>query len=328
GGPTNEYDATPGGGSMTDTVRSGAELETELARAREQQAAVAAVLRTMSAAPTDLDGILDAILRAATRLCDAEQGFCFVLDGEVYRLRSAVGTNSEYIQFTRDHPLPVGDRGKAVPRTALLGRPLHIPDVLKDPEYTFKEAQQRGQYRALLCVPLMKDGVAVAVIAMWRMEPRPFSDEEIGLVATFADQALIAFDNVRLAKETKEALDQQTATSEVLKVISRATSDLQPVFDSIVESAVRLCAADYATFWRPDGDVFVVVAGKAVDPSFLEFLRTTQVKPERASVTGRALFERRVVHLPDVMSDPEIGYRDTPRRGSARSALGVPILRG
>src|SRR5438094_9060254 len=225
---------------MTDTVRSGAEIETELARAREQQAAVAAVLRTMSAAPTDLDGILDAILRAATRLCDAEQGFCFVLDGEVYRLRSAVGTNSDYIQFTRDHPLPVGDRGKAVPRTALLGRPLHIPDVLKDPEYTFKEAQQRGQYRALLCVPLMKDGVAVAVIAMWRTEPRPFSDEEIGLVTTFADQALIAFENVRLASETKESLEQQTAVSDVLKTVSRSAFDLEPVLKTIIENTTRL----------------------------------------------------------------------------------------
>src|SRR5213594_2836941 len=225
---------------MTDTVRSGAELETELARAREQQAAVAAVLRTMSAAPTDLDGILDAILRAATRLCDAEQGFCFVLDGEVYRLRSAVGTNSEYIQFTRDHPLPVGDRGKAVPRTALLGRPLHIPDVLKDPEYTFKEAQQRGQYRALLCVPLMKDGVAVAVIAMWRMEPRPFSAEEIGLVTTFADQALIAFENVRLAKETRDSLEEQKAVAEVLQAISQAPFDLQRVLKTVIKSAVLL----------------------------------------------------------------------------------------
>jgi len=314
---------------MTDTVRSGAELETELARAREQQAAVAAVLRTMSAAPTDLDGILDAILRAATRLCDAEQGFCFVLDGEVYRLRSAVGTNSDYIQFTRDHPLPVGDRGKAVPRTALLGRPLHIPDVLKDPEYTFKEAQQRGQFRALLCVPLMKDGVAVAVVAMWRMEPRAFSDEEIGLVTTFADQALIAFENVRLAKETKDALEQQTAVADVLAVIGRATSDVQPVFQTILEHSGRLCDADRATIALLEGDVIVTKAGWNIPPAAMEEYAREPLKVDRTSGSGRAMLEGRTLLWDDMSLDEGISVRMQRTRGitGARSVMAVPLLR-
>src|SRR5439155_1369886 len=205
-----------------------------------------------------------------------------------YRLRSAVGTNSEYIQFTRDHPLPIGDRGKAVPRTALLGKPLHIPDVLKDPEYTFKEAQQRGQYRALLCVPLMKDDVAVAVIAMWRMEPRPFSEEEIGLVTTFADQALIAFDNVRLAKDTKDALEQQTAVADVLAVIGRATSDVQPVFQTILEHSGRLCDADRATIALREGDGIVTKAGWNIPPAAMAEYAREPLKVDRTSVKPRS----------------------------------------
>ena len=252
---------------MSQTARRDATLEAELARAREKQAAVAAVLKTMSTAPSDLDAILDAILGAATRLCHAARGYVYVLEGDLYQTKRTVGIDTEFGEWARDHPIPVGDPGKATSRAAMLGRPLHIPDALTDPSYTFTEAQRRGNFRAILCVPLMKDGVAVAVISMWRTVPEPFTDEEIGLVSTFADQALIAFESVRLANETKEALERQTALGEILRVISRSPTDVQPVLDAIVESALRFCAAEDAAVMLPRGTYLHMSAHRGPIPA-------------------------------------------------------------
>jgi GAF domain-containing protein len=289
---------------LGEEVRGGRALETELARAREQQAAVAAVMRTMSATPTDLDAILDSILGAATRLCRAAQGYVYVLDGDVYRMSRALGIDKEFEAWQREHPLPVGDRGKATTRAALVGKPLHIPDVLKDPEYTYGEAQQRGQIRASLGVPLMKDGVAVAVLAMWRTVPEPFSAQEVALVTTFADQALIAFENVRLAKETRQALDQQVATSAVLRTIASAGADLRPVFQVIVDQAIALCEADRAGFWLREGDEHEIVAtaGPWPQEGAQQVGQRNPIFPA-TSLVDRALLQAKTMYVADMSSN-------------------------
>jgi signal transduction histidine kinase len=330
---------------LGEEVRGGGALETELARAREQQAAVAAVMRTMSAAPTDLDATLDAILTAAVRLCRAAQGYVYVLDGDVYRMSRALGTDKEFEAWQSDHPLPIGDRGKATTRAALLGKPLHIPDVLKDPEYTYSEAQERGNIRASLSVPLVKDGIAVAVLAMWRNTPEPFTEEEIALVSTFADQALIAFENVSLASATKDTFEQQFATSAVLQAITAASTDLRPVFQVIVDQAVRLCAADMAGFWLRDGDEHVVVATAGRWPNVAG---EGQQVGDRAPIypantlIDRAMLDRRTFHLPQMSSEdartllrPELSREQWLKRygpngtevGWGMARLAVPVIR-
>jgi GAF domain-containing protein/anti-sigma regulatory factor (Ser/Thr protein kinase) len=312
------------------------DVEAELARAREQQAAVAAVLRTMSTAPADLDATLDAILSAATRLCHATQGYLYVLDGDVYRTTRSVGINEDFHVWAHEHPVPVGDPGKATSRAAMMKKPLHIPDVLKDPEYTFTEAQQRGNFRTILCVPLVKDGTVPAVISMWRTVPEPFTEEEIALVSTFADQALIAFETVRLTKETKESLDEQRATADVLQLISRSAFDLQTVFETLVRSAVRLCTADNASIYRRDGDLYryVASAAKSGDPAEEAALREafdihSALTPGRGSAVGRVFIERRTVQIPDVESDPDYTAHQTavPNWNAGRALIGIPIMR-
>ena len=305
-----------------------ARLLSRTSESLEQQRAISDVLAAIGRATTDVHPVLDTILEHAVRLCGADRATVALREGDRMRVWAGLRIPEKAMKEMQNQPFPV-NRESAVGRAVLEARTLAWDDITEDTELG-ERAQavlHLSGSRSVLTVPLLKDGVALGAINLRRVEVRPFSAQEIALVETFAGQAVIAIENVRLFNETRESLERQTATANLLQVISRATSDLQPVFDTIVESAVRLCAADYATFWRPDGDVFVVVAGKSVDPSFLDFLRTTQVVPGRGSVTGRALLERRLVHLPDVMNDPEIAYRDSPRKGGALSALGVPILR-
>jgi GAF domain-containing protein len=322
------YDSRLRRAALGEQVRDEGALEAELARAREQQTAVAAVMRTMSAAPTDLDATLDAILTAAVRLCRAAQGYVYVLDGDVYRMSRALGIDKEFEAWQSDHPLAVGDRGKATTRAALLRKPLHIPDVLQDPEYTYSEAQQRGNIRASLSVPLMKDGVAVAVLAMWRTVPEPFSAEEIALVSTFADQALIAFENVRLAKETRDSLDRQTAVAEILKVISASQDNIQPVLDAIAENARRYCGAEDALVrLRVDAEWAALAHVGPVSPS-----PTSSFVPQADRIMGRAVLDKQVVAVGDVLE--ETAAREFPyaaadaKKSGLRGSLAAPLLRG
>ncbi len=310
---------------LSRDVRDPAAVEAELARARAQQTAVAAVMRTMSSAPTDLDATLDAILTAATQLCHAAQGYIYVLDGGVYRITRTAGIDMAFDQWAREHPIPVGDPGKATSRAALLGRPLHIPDVLKDPQYTFTEAQQRGNFRTILSVPLMKDGVAVAVISMWRTVQRPFTDEEIALVSTFADQALIAFESVRLAQETKESLARQTAISEILRAIAASPSDQQPVLDTIARSAVRFCGAENAAVsLRGESTYrFVAHAGEML-PDF-----GTEWPVDESTVSGRVIVRGELVSVVDVqeLADQFPGSAEVARKSGQRAMVSAPMMR-
>src|SRR4051812_12125570 len=231
----------------------------ELTESLTQQTATADVLKVISRSTFDLQPVLDTLVESAARLCQAEKAFIFLRDGAVYRLAANHGFSREFEDFVRAHPISPG-RGTLAGRVAVEAAIVHIPDVLEDPEYTWQEAQERGGMRTMLGVPLLRQGTPIGVLQVTRRAVKAFTDKQIELVTTFADQAVIAIENVRLfdevqarTEELSESLEQQTATSDVLQVISRSTFDLQTVLDTLVESAARLCNSDCATITKQIG---------------------------------------------------------------------------
>ena len=204
---------------------------------------------------------------------------------------------------------------------------VHIPDVLADPEYAFPKGQLLGGYRSNLGVPLLRDGVPMGAFVLMRPVVKPFSDKQIELVETFADQAVIAIENVRLLNELRESLQQQTATADVLKVISRSTFDLQTVLQTLVESVARLCDADKTNITRQKNGVFYRAEAYGFSPEFMDYVRNIPIQAERGSAFGRALLEGRAVHIPDVKADPEYTLVEGQRLGDYRTVLAVPMLR-
>jgi GAF domain-containing protein/CheY-like chemotaxis protein len=308
-------------------------LLSELRESLQQQTATADVLKVISRSTFDLQVVLDTLVESAGRLCEAENVQIFLRDGEVYRLTAHNGFSPEYQEYARQHPIAPG-RGTLVARTALEAVPVHIPDVVADPEYTWREGQKLAGFRAALGVPLLREGNCIGVMAMTRQTPRPFTAKQIDLVTTFADQAVIAIQNVRLfddvqvrTRDLSESLQQQTATADVLKAISRSAFDLQTVLQTLVESAARLCEADQGTIARERGGVYQRVATYGFSDDFKELVRNLPVNPERGTATGRALLEGKVVHIPDVRADPEYTFVEAQKLGGFRTILSVPMLR-
>jgi signal transduction histidine kinase len=174
---------------------------------------------------------------------------------------------------------------------------------------------------------MIKDDELVGAITIYRQEVRPFTDKQTALVQNFASQAVIAIENTRLLNELKQSLQQQTATADVLKVISRSTFDLKAVLNTLVESAARLCEADMASIPRQIGGIFDVVATYGYSPSFNEFLQSNPTSPGRGTVAGRTVVEGRTIHIPDVLADPEYDYIEGQKVGGYRALLGVPLMR-
>ena len=301
-------------------------LLNELRESLQQQTATSDVLKVISRSTFDLQVVLDTLVESAVRLCEDERGLVFRREGETYKSVAYYNYSPEFRAFHESHPITPG-RGTAVGRTALEGKTVQIVDILADPEYTFGEAQKLGGGRATLAVPLLREGAPIGALVLQRTEPRPYTRKQIELVETFADQAVIAIENARLLNELRESLQQQTATADVLKVISRSAFDLQTVLDALIETATRMCDADQGAITREIDGAFFRAANFGYSSALSDFIRNTPVQMDRGSIAGRALVEARIVQIPDVKADPNYTFSPALDSGDFRTALGVPMLR-
>src|SRR3954465_2801828 len=306
----------------------------DLSESLQQQTATAEVLKVISRATFDLQTVLDTLTESAARLCDADMA-SVTRQGKAGHFYHVTNYNfpSDWIEYTKAIPLKPG-RGTAVGRALLERKAVQIPDVLADPEYTHSEQQKKAGFRTFLAVPLLREGQPIGVLSLCRKTVQPFSDKQIALVETFADQAAIAVENVRLFEEVqartedlRESLQQQTATANVLKVISRSTFDLQTVLQTLVESAAKLCDAEKASITRQKDGILFRGEFYGFSDEFMDYVRNVPVVPERGSATARALLEGVVVHIPDVQADPDYTFNEAQRLGDFRTIMGVPMLR-
>ncbi len=309
----------------------------ELASALEYQTATSEVLKVISRSTSDLQPVLDTVTETAGRLCGADSATVFIREGEAYRRvsSSAAKMEPEYWAIRRQQTIVPG-RDSVVARAALEGRVVHVVDILADPDYASPEAAASGR-RTILGVPLLREGAVLGTIGLSRKRVEPYTERQIELVRTFADQAVIAMENARLLSELQartrdleESLEYQTATSDVLNVISRSTADVQPVLDTVIETAARLCAAETAAIWMREGEIYRAVAStqarSAAEPEYWAILRQRRIVPGRDSVTARVALEGGVVHVADIRADPDYASPEALASGR-RTQLGVPLLR-
>ncbi|MEX2224616.1 MAG: GAF domain-containing protein [Candidatus Rokuibacteriota bacterium] len=310
------------------------QLEARLSEALEQQTATSEILRVISASQTDVQPVFDTIARSAAQLCEAEFCFVFRFDGEMIHLVAHHGLTPEGIEaLSRAWPLPPL-RGSAAGRAILARGVTQIPDVHADPDYVMGAVATAATFRSTVAVPMMREGLPIGVITVLRPRPGLFPGSQVTLLRTFADQAVIAVENVRLFTELgtrnrdlTEALEQQTATGEILRVISSSPTDVQPVFDTIASNARRLCQADSGSVFTYDGALIHLQSLDNTSPEGGEALRRAYpMEPTLATAGGRAVLTGAPVHIPDVREEPDYvlpGVRDA----GLRSVLSVPMLR-
>lgn len=301
--------------------------EITLQEALDQQAATNNVLNIISRSPGNVQPVFDTIAESSVGLCSAEVSTVFRYDGEMVSLEAIHGSNPDTIDAVRKaFPMPPG-AGSAAARAIHDRATVQIPDIQADSAYEIGEVALAAGFRAILAVPMLLHGEPIGVVTVGRGEPGDFHDTQVQLLRTFAEQAVIAIENSRLFSELRESLEFQKATNRVLNVISRSPGDVQPVFDSIAESAAQLCGATVSTVTRFDGEIVCVEALYGSDPEGMEAVLQAFPMPLGGGSAGaRAIRERAVVQIPDVQTDSEYGIKDEALAAGYRAILAVPIM--
>ena len=295
------------------------------------------MLKVISRSAFDLQTVLDTLVESATRLCEADTGLIRRREGDTYRVAASFGLTAQQREHFASYPTKP-DRGSIFGRAILEGHTVHSPDVLADPEYNRAGLQDFVSVRAVLAVPLVRDGTVVGALGVMRVEPRPFTDKQIHLITTFADQAVIAIENVRLfeaeqqrTRQLTESLEQQTATSEVLQVISSSPGDLEPVFQTMLENAVRICGAKFGNLWLREGDAVSIGATHGAPPAYVDYLHRERVfRQDPRFGLGQLIRTKQTYQVADLAVAPTHGDKlrvATIELAGARTLIGVPMLK-
>jgi GAF domain-containing protein len=323
-----------------------ARLTRERDEALEQQTATGDVLKIISRPSFDLQAVLDTLIKLAARLCEADLVAIHRPRDGAMQFAANFGLPQEWVEIIKRTSIVPG-RGTATGRVLLTGKAVQIADVEADPEYTFSEGQRAGGFRTVLAVPLEREGETIGVIVLCRTKVHPFTDKQIALVTNFAAQAVIAIENARLLNELRqrtteltertadltEALEQQTATSEVLQVISGSPGDLEPVFASMLENAVRICDATFGNIYRWNGELSNLVASHNTPPALVEARRRLRIHFVPKDLVGQAIANKKAVHIADLAEHQDYIERSSPgavaavELGGVRTHVVVPMMK-